>query len=510
MVVGPGLFLLPKWLRNITESHVYFSVVDGSCQASLTPGRPTWYAFSGNTRSMAIQARFLRRSVAFLVLFASGAVAPCAAEPLPISADLLEHAVPPQQIDLGPLDLLAERPIEDMGSGATPPAAAAVPLAEAAPPPKPQGIEVVDIPFDPWAAAFAENSRVPAPRTSRFLPYPQVLNSQVQYFVDRFTGARREVVDMWFTRSGRYLGMIRDVLRRHEMPEELAFVAMIESGFNPLAVSRAGAKGMWQFMAGTARRYGLRVDQWVDERLDPEKSTLAAVAYLRDLYVQFGSWHLAQAAYNAGEMKVIRAIKGVGSTDFWALARSAFLKTETKEFVPQIQAATMIGREPERYGFEVTEPGRARIETVRVPPSTSLQKLAVAAGVPVEALRDLNPVLVRAVTPPHDPYDLRIPALSREAVLIALAPPPKPTVVAKVPGRNGAHGANGAKAGAGDVHVVKPRDTVSGIAKRYGVSVADLRRWNKLNESDFIRAGDHLRVAGTRLTADGSASLPGR
>jgi membrane-bound lytic murein transglycosylase D len=147
---------------------------------------------------------------------------------------------------------------------------------------------------------------------------------------------------------------------------------------------------------------------------------------------------------------------------------------------------------------------------VRVPPSTSLQKLAVAAGVPVEALRDLNPVLVRAVTPPHDPYDLRIPALSREAVLIALAPPPKPTVVAKVPGRNGAHGANGAKAGAGDVHVVKPRDTVSGIAKRYGVSVADLRRWNKLNESDFIRAGDHLRVAGTRLTADGSASLPGR
>jgi membrane-bound lytic murein transglycosylase D len=249
------------------------------------------------------------------------------------------------------------------------------------------------------------------------------------------------------------------------------------------------------------------VDQWVDERLDPEKSTLAAVAYLRDLYVQFGSWHLAQAAYNAGEMKVIRAIKGVGSTDFWALARSAFLKTETKEFVPQIQAATMIGREPERYGFEVTEPGRARIETVRVPPSTSLQKLAVAAGVPVEALRDLNPVLVRAVTPPRDPYDLRIPASSREAVLTALAPPPKPTVVAKAPGRNGAHGA---KAGAGDVHVVKPRDTVSGIAKRYGVSVADLRRWNKLNESDFIRAGDHLRVAGTRLTADGSASLPGR
>ena len=439
---------------------------------------------------MAIRVRFLQLSVTFSVLFASGAVTPSAAEPLPGSPDLLEHAVPPQAGDLGPLDLLAERPIEEMGSGS------AMPPADAAP--KPPGVEVVEISFDPWAAAFAESSRVPAPPTSRFSPYPLVLNSQVQHFVDRFTGARREVVDTWFTRSGRYINMIRDVLRRHDMPEELAFVAMIESGFNPVAVSRAGAKGMWQFMAGTARRYGLRVDQWVDERLDPEKSTLAAVSYLRDLYVQFGSWHLAQAAYNAGEMKIVRAIKGVGSTDFWALARSAFLRTETKEFVPQIQAATMIGREPERYGFEVTEPGRTRVEIVRVPPSTSLRELATAAGVPVETLRDLNPVLVRAVTPPQEPYDLRVPASRREAVLTALAPP-KPVAGARVVGRNAP------KAVAGDIHVVKPRETVSAIAKRYGVSVADLRRWNSLSGDDFIRAGARLRVGGTRLTAERSA-----
>jgi soluble lytic murein transglycosylase-like protein len=470
---------------------------------------------------MAIQARFLRLSVTFFVLFASGAFTPGAAEPLPMSADLLEHAIPPQYDDLGPVDLLAERPIEDMGSGAPVVPAEALPTetipAEALPmaalpvemPVKPQGMQALEIPFDPWAAAFAESSRVPAPRASRYSPYPLVLNSQVQYFVDRFTGARREVVDTWFTRSGRYLNMIRDVLRRHEMPEELAFVAMIESGFNPLAVSRAGAKGMWQFMAGTARRYGLRVDQWVDERLDPEKSTLAAVAYLRDLYVQFGSWHLAQAAYNAGEMKIVRAIKGVGSTDFWALARSAFLRTETKEFVPQIQAATVIGREPERYGFEVTEPGRARVETVRVPPSTSLQKLASAAGVPLKMLRDLNPVLVRGVTPPRDPYDLRIPASSHEAVLTALAPP-KPTVVAKKTSRKGSKGASGARTVAENIHVIKPRETVSAIAKRYGVSVADLRRWNKLRHGDFIRAGDHLRVAGARVTAERSAPTGGK
>jgi membrane-bound lytic murein transglycosylase D len=116
--------------------------------------------------------------------------------------------------------------------------------------------------------------------------------------------------------------MIRDVLKARGLPEELAYTAMIESGFNPVAVSRAGAKGMWQFMAGTARGYGLRVDLWIDERLDPEKSTIAAAAYLRDLYTMFGSWTLAQAAYNAGEVKVSRAIRATGSSDFWTLAKT--------------------------------------------------------------------------------------------------------------------------------------------------------------------------------------------
>src|SRR5881628_316189 len=146
--------------------------------------------------------------------------------------------------------------------------------------------------------------------------------------------------------------MIREVLRARGLPEDLAFTAMIESGFKPDAVSRVGAKGMWQFMAGTARRYGLRVDRWVDERLDPERSTVAAAAYLRDLYNLFGSWPLAQAAYNAGEVKVARAISKTGSRDFWTLAQSRYLRRETKEFVPQIHAVTMIGREPDRYGFE--------------------------------------------------------------------------------------------------------------------------------------------------------------
>jgi soluble lytic murein transglycosylase-like protein len=139
--------------------------------------------------------------------------------------------------------------------------------------------------FDPWAYAFAESSRLQA-RSVRFVKVPQYsvsMNSQVRYFVDRFTTSRRDVVGLWVRRSGHYLGMIFDVFRAKGLPEDLAFTAMIESGFNPTAVSRVGAKGLWQFMAPTARLYGLRVDRWVDERLDPEKSTVAAAGYLNDL-----------------------------------------------------------------------------------------------------------------------------------------------------------------------------------------------------------------------------------
>ena len=182
----------------------------------------------------------------------------------------------------------------------------------------------------------------------------------MKFFLDRFTGNQREVVNLWVGRAGRYLGMIRSVLRSRDLPEELAYTAMIESGFNPLAVSRAGAKGMWQFMAGTARRYGLRVDHWIDERLDPEKSTVAAASYLRDLYNMFGSWNLAQAAYNAGEVKVSRAMRATGSSDFWTLARTNHLRTETKEFVPQIHAAThdRPGSDALRLRVHGAEPGR--------------------------------------------------------------------------------------------------------------------------------------------------------
>jgi membrane-bound lytic murein transglycosylase D len=246
-------------------------------------------------------------------------------------------------------------------------------------------------------------------------------------------------------------------------------------------------------MAATARRYGLRVDQWVDERLDPEKATGAAAAYFRDLHGIFGSWTLAQAAYNAGEMKVIRALRSTGAKDFWPLTGTTHLARETKDFVPQIQAAVLIGRDPGRYGFEVKDPEPAALDRVAVPPSTDLRVLANAAGMPADTLRTLNPFLLRGVTPPGAPYDVKIPTERRNAVMMALTPSRR-TTVAQAPGTTRA-------AGVSQVHVVRPRETITSIAKRYGVSTGEVLRMNSLEKHDAIRPGDRLRIAEGRAGA---------
>jgi len=425
---------------------------------------------------MTTQACLRRAAGSLLLIMASGAFTLSAADPYSLPAPALEQAVPPSRDDLErldpTLDLTVEPSADDRSSGDP-------------------GLEVER---DPWAEAFGE-AAVSSAAVNAQVPdgsaYPVVVNDQVQYFIDRYTGNHREVVGLWLNRSGRYLGMIRDVFRAHGLPEDLAFVAMIESGFNPRAVSRAGAKGLWQFMAGTARRYGLRVDQWVDERLDPEKSTTAAAAYLRDLYHQFGSWALAKAAYNAGEVKVTRAIRAVGTNDFWTLARSRFLRRETKDFVPAIHAATLIGRDPARYGFDLNEPEQAEIEMIAVPPGTNLRVLSAAAGMPFETLRAFNPVLIKGITPPGRPYELKIPADSSERIQAALAARKRAVARAKGPG---------------ETHVVQPGETVATIAQQHGVTVADVVRWNNLESPDRIHPGDRLRIAPVRLLAEPAGS----
>jgi membrane-bound lytic murein transglycosylase D len=414
------------------------------------------------------------------ILIGPGAVGLEAAEPVstPTFINVSDAFPPNDPIDAAavpacdlPWDSLGERDVTSGGSTA---------------------LDVYGTTTDGWAEAYADGSRVSSGAVTA-QAYPVALNPQVQFFLDRFTGSRRDAMTLWVSRSGRYLAMARDVFRSRGLPEDLVFTAMIESGFKPDAVSRVGAKGMWQFMAGTARRYGLRVDRWVDERLDPEKSTAAAAAYLHDLYEMFGSWALAQAAYNAGEVKVARAIKKTGSRDFWTLAQSSHLRRETKEFVPQIHAATMIGRDPDRYGFDFDDLEPVVVDTITVPGSTDLRRLAVNAGLALETVRALNPTLVRAVTPPGSSWSLRVPEGERERVAAALSPH-RPIMVAAV------RAEVSRAAATGEIHVVRPRDTVSAIARRYGVSVDDVMRWNRLDSQDRIRPGDRLRVA--RSTAD--------
>jgi len=428
---------------------------------------------------MAIRAPFRLLLAGFVGIFSPIAISPACAESQSPSSDFFEVSVPSVPAD----------------EFSTPAPATEIKPEE----PSLQDDSSVWVPddFDAWAYAFAESSRLQA-RSVRFVKAPTYSiatnNSQVKYFVDRFTSSRRDVVGLWVRRSGHYLGMIFEVFRAKGLPEDLAFTAMIESGFNPTAVSRVGAKGLWQFMAPTARLYGLRVDRWVDERLDPEKSTVAAAGYLNDLYVRYGSWELAQAAYNAGDVKIDKAIRGTGSTDFWDLSRSKYLRRETKDFVPAIQAAMLIGRDPSQYGFDTSPVAMPDIERVSVPASTELKKLSLSTGIPLKTLRSLNPVLVRGVTPPGKAWEIRVPTGSRETIVAALTPRPKVvTVAAAAPSRR--------PAGVG-IHVVRAKDTVSSIAKLYGVTTSDVVRWNNLENGDAIRPGDRLRVTALRPTVE--------
>jgi membrane-bound lytic murein transglycosylase D len=309
---------------------------------------------------------------------------------------------------------------------------------------------------------------------------------EVRHFLEWFqTGSRRPVVERWIERSGRYAEMIQGVLRGKGLPEDLMFTAMIESGFNPVAVSRAGAKGLWQFMAPTARRYGLRVDRWVDERLDPEKSTVAAARYLSDLHALFGSWELAKAGYNAGEMKVLRAMKSLGTSDFWELTRGRFLRDETKNFVPAIQAAVLIGRDPERYGFIASQAEPLIYEVAAVPSGLTLSRIAVRAGVDTDVLCDLNPELRMKQTPPGGTYLLKFP-LGTSARFVE-GQERERTHKTATAGR-------GRHVGKPEIHIVRSRETVGSIAKRYGISAAELVRLNELEGGARIRPGDRLRI----------------
>ncbi len=237
---------------------------------------------------------------------------------------------------------------------------------------------------------------------------------QVRYF----TTSGKPLFQAWLDHSSRFIPLMKAIFREKKLPEDLVYVAMIESGLRMNAVSRSRAVGPWQFMTATAKTYGLKMDYWVDERRDPVKSTKAAAEYLGDLYRRFGSWHLALASYNAGAGKIERALFQSPDNGLPGLYDSRLLQRETRNYVPRLLAAVIIARNPEQYGFVVKNKKSFRYEEVRIKGNTALEDIAVFAGCTYGAIRDLNPELQGLTTPPYaGRYVLRIPVGTKKNYL---------------------------------------------------------------------------------------------
>ncbi len=230
---------------------------------------------------------------------------------------------------------------------------------------------------------------------------PMEINAEVERWIDFFTVKDRERMQRFLERGERYRPMISAVLKEQGIPTEIYYQAMIESGFATHATSRAKAVGVWQFIKETGKRYGLRVDAYVDERRDPMRATIAASLYLKDLHNVFQSWYLAMASYNAGESRIMSAIMRAKTRDFWEMVKTRALPQETMAYIPKFLAATIIGHDPQKYGFDELSPEMMpTLVSVNVPSPVKLSDIAQVSGVPLESLKDYNPHLLRGVTPP--------------------------------------------------------------------------------------------------------------
>ncbi len=394
-------------------------------------------------------------------------------------------------------------------------------------------------------------------------------NERVQFYLDFFQTKGRDRMAVWLSRLPYYEPMIREELADQGLPGDLVYLALIESGFSNAAVSRARATGMWQFMAGTARMYGLRVDSWVDERRDPYLATDAAARHLKDLRDRFGSLYLAAAAYNAGAGKVSRGLRRLPEEDgedltsdetYFRLADTRHLRRETKDYVPKLIAAALIAKEPARYGFTPPEPVEPAVwDSLIVPDATGLDVIAKLADTSVAAIRAMNPKYLRMATPPGTRSVVRVPDGHGNQVRVAYADLPASKRVSFVEHRvtkgqtvggiakhyhvsvsdlrlanpglhslirigqrliiptggvvaaRNAVGAQDRRAAAqvavqGSYHRVRRGETLSEIADDYHVSVSQLQSWNNLGRSTRIRAGQQLRVHSATTTARHASS----
>lgn len=327
--------------------------------------------------------------------------------------------------------------------------------------------------------------------TGHDIPIPT--NDRVLRYVELFQGRLREFLTEGLSRGTQYLPMIQRTFREEGLPLDLAYIPLVESAFKPTAVSRAKARGVWQFMRGTALENGLNADWYLDERADPEKATRAAAKYLKTLFGMFEDWHLAMASYNGGPGRVKRALRRSGKDDFWALSASTkYLPRETRDYVPMILAAVIIAKNPAQYGFAVQPIGPARTETIVVPPALDLRRVAEWAAVSVDDIQRLNPEFRRWTTPvKKGVYQLKVPEGTAERVQAGLA--------ASAPSQLNAL----------QWHTVKRGETLTTIAKKLRVSRTDLAEANYLRMTSRIATGARLvipRMPSAALLARASAA----
>ncbi len=306
--------------------------------------------------------------------------------------------------------------------------------------------------------------------------FPIVINDPVRKYIEAYTTIKRKEIQNALLRSGKYLSMIKKVFKEYGLPEDLAYLPIIESGFKLKAVSRARAKGMWQFMKGTGKKFGLKINFWVDERYDPLKSTVAAAKYLKFLYQKYNDWYLALSAYNAGEGKISRAIRKKRTRDYWKLRRTRYLRRETKGYVPAFIAALLIAKDPEDYGFSPIIEKPVEYKIVEIPSPVDLRVVSRIAGVDYSTIKRYNPELIRGITPSYMRfYPLKVPPDLEQEKLSALSNLPVSSRIYSF------------------IHTVRRGESLYYLARKYGTSVHAIKSINRLR-SNLIKPGMKLII----------------